>query len=188
MKIIRYLDTNSTVCFARLNPDGSAEKLAGSPFSALSATGQPADLKKLLAPIVPPAILCIGLNYKHHAAESGMKEPEIPILFVKGTNALQNPGDPILLPTHLPSEKVDYECELAVVIGKACKNVKRAEALDYVLGLYLCQRCQRTGLAAGKRRRPMVQGEILRYFAPLGPCIVTSDEITNPIPWESEPS
>ena len=59
------------------------------------------------------------------------------MLFMKGVNAVQNPGDPIVMPRHLPSEEVDYECELAVVIGKTCKNVSRDHALDYVLG-YTC--------------------------------------------------
>lgn len=180
MKIIRYLDASDTGHFARLNPDGSAEKLSGSLFSSLTPTGETADVRKLLAPVAPAAILCIGLNYKHHAAESGMKEPTIPILFVKGANTLQNPGDPILIPTHLPSEKVDYECELAVVIGKACKNVKRAEALDYVLGYTCANDVSARDWQLEKGGGQWCRGKFFDTFAPLGPCLVTSDEITDP--------
>ncbi len=180
MKIIRYLDANDAENFGRLNPDGSAEKLSGSLFSVLSPTGEPAEITKLLAPLVPSAILCIGLNYKHHAAESGMKEPLIPILFVKGTNSLQNPGDPILIPTHLPSEKVDYECELAVVIGKACKNVKRENALDYVLGYTCANDVSARDWQLEKGGGQWCRGKFFDTFAPLGPCLVTAEEIPNP--------
>ncbi len=109
-----------------------------------------------------------------------MKEPTIPILFVKGTNSLQNPGDPILIPTHLPSEKVDYECELAVVIGKACKNVKRENALDYVLGYTCANDVSARDWQLEKGGGQWCRGKFFDTFAPLGPCLVTADEIPNP--------
>ena len=74
--------------------------------------------KKLLAPVEPVAILAIGLNYRQHAVETKAPIPEFPILFLKNIAAVQNPGDPIVLPRHLRSDEVDYECELAVVIGE----------------------------------------------------------------------
>src|SRR5690606_5010045 len=98
---------------------------------------RPARVVKILAPVAPLDILCIGLNYRRHAEESGATAPERPVLFVKGSASVQNPGDPIELPRYLRSDEVDYECELAVVIGKRCKNVKREDALKYVLG-YTC--------------------------------------------------
>jgi 2-keto-4-pentenoate hydratase/2-oxohepta-3-ene-1,7-dioic acid hydratase in catechol pathway len=142
--------------------------------------GAPEQPVRLLAPIEPTQILCIGLNYRRHAAESGMKPPERPVLFVKGINALGHPGDPILIPTHLRSDEVDYECELAVVIGRACKNVPREQALDYVLG-YTCAndvsaRDHQIKLGGGQWCR----GKFFDTFAPLGPCLVTPDEIPNP--------
>lgn len=181
MKIIRYLDSQNKVHFGALNADGSAERLNGNDlYGKLTPSGEKADLRKLLAPVEPTGILCIGLNYKQHAAESGMKEPELPILFVKGVNTLQNPGDPIEIPTHLESKEVDYECELAVVIGKACKNVSKENALDYVLG-YTCAndvsaRDWQIKLGGGQWCR----GKFFDTFAPLGPCITTTDEIPNP--------
>ncbi len=142
--------------------------------------GETADVQKLLAPIVPSAILCIGLNYKHHAAESGMTPPPIPILFVKGNNTLQNPGDPIEIPTHLASTEVDYECELAVVIGTPCKNVSRADALDYVLGYTCANDVSARDWQIKKGGGQWCRGKFFDTFAPLGPCLVTGDEITNP--------
>lgn len=180
MKIIRHLEPDHGPSYARLNPDGSAERLAGNLYAGLHPTGETVAVTRLLAPIEPAAILCIGLNYRHHAAESGMKEPEIPILFVKGVNTLQHPGEPILIPTHLRSDKVDYECELAVVIGRACKNVARENALDYVLG-YTCAndvsaRDWQIEWGGGQWCR----GKFFDTFAPLGPCLVTPDEIPDP--------
>ena len=129
---------------------------------------------------MPTSILCIGLNYKHHAAESGMQAPAQPILFIKGVNALQNPGDPIMIPTFMPSEEVDYECELAVVIGRACKNVKRAQALDYVLGYTCANDVSARDWQLKRGGGQWCRGKFFDTFAPLGPCLVTTDEIRNP--------
>ncbi len=101
-------------------------------------------------------------------------------LFVKGANALQNPGDPIVLPRHARSDEVDYECELGVVIGKACKNVKRENAIDYVLG-YTCvndvsARDWQLKWGGGQ----WCKGKFFDTFAPIGPCLVTPDEIPQP--------
>jgi 2-keto-4-pentenoate hydratase/2-oxohepta-3-ene-1,7-dioic acid hydratase in catechol pathway len=135
MKIIRYQDASGRTSYGSELRDGTILRIEGDIFGAHRVTDENVKVTKLLAPVVPTQILGVGLNYRHHAQESGMKVPEVPVLFVKGLNTVQNPGDPILLPTHLASHEVDYECELAVVIGRACKNVKRAQALDYVLGL-----------------------------------------------------
>ena len=180
MKILRYLDPNGQIHFASQKPDGAAERLSGDLYAGLTPTGEAASVAKVLAPLVPTGILCIGLNYKHHAAESGMKAPEIPILFVKGNNTLQNPGDPIEIPTHLPSDEVDYECELAVVIGKACKNVKREDALKYVLGYTCANDVSARDWQIKKGGGQWCRGKFFDTFAPLGPVLVTTDEITNP--------
>src|ERR1041384_960699 len=137
MKIIRYQDAQGAIGFAAQQSDGSALKLSGDIFNSPKVTGEKAEVAKLLAPIAPPNILCIGLNYRKHAQETGAKIPAFPVLFMKNTAALQHPGDPIQIPTHLKSNEVDYECELAVVIGRTCKNVSRQHALDFVLG-YTC--------------------------------------------------
>jgi 2-keto-4-pentenoate hydratase/2-oxohepta-3-ene-1,7-dioic acid hydratase in catechol pathway len=180
MKIIRYLDSHQQIHLGSLGENGAAERLAGDILGPLRPTGEPADIHKLLAPLVPAAILCIGLNYRQHAAEGGMKIPEVPILFVKGVNALQNPGDPIEIPTHLASSEVDYECELAVVIGRKCKNVRKEEALDYVLGYTCANDVSARDWQLKKGGGQWCRGKFFDTFAPLGPCLVTRDEIPNP--------
>src|SRR5258706_3756182 len=137
MRIIRYENSTGAIEYGALSPDGTAQALRGNIFGRFEPTGQRADLAKLLAPVEPAAIFCIGLNYRQHAIESGVPLPKLPIVFMKSPSALQNPGDPIELPRHLRSEMVDFEGELAVVIGRPCKNVATDRALDYVLG-YTC--------------------------------------------------
>lgn len=137
MKIIRYSDSSGRTGYAAQQSDGSTRVIEGDIFGTYQVTEQTADVAKVLAPVQPTAILCIGLNYKFHAEESGAAIPENPVLFVKSPGAVQNPGDNIELPRALRSDQVDYECELAVIIGKAAKNVSKEKALDYVLG-YTC--------------------------------------------------
>ena len=131
MKIIRYQDPRGEIHFASVQADGSKLRIDGSPLGRWTQTSEPAQVTKLLAPIEPRDILCIGLNYRKHAAEGGQAIPEFPVLFMKNSGALTNPADPIVLPRKLASQSVDYECELAVVIGKPCYNVSKAQALDY---------------------------------------------------------
>lgn len=180
MKIIRYLDPKQKEHFAQILPDGTYERLSGRLPDKVTPTEETAEVTKLLAPLVPSAILCIGLNYRHHAAESGKPAPEIPILFFKGPNTLQNPGDPIYLPTFLKSDEVDYECELAVVIGRTCKNVRRKNALDYVLGYTCGNDVSARDWQIKKGGSQWCRGKTFDTFCPLGPCLVTSDEIPNP--------
>ena len=138
MKIIRYQDPKGKIGYASQQPDGSALKIEGDIFGHPKTTHTKADVKKVLAPVVPVTILGIGLNYRQHAAETGSPIPANPILFLKNVAAVQDPDEPILLPSQLlKSTEVDFEAELAVVIGKRCKNVARGHALEYVLG-YTC--------------------------------------------------
>lgn len=179
MRILRHL-TPSGPAYAAVQSDGSAREISGDIYGDFRVTGRVVPPGKTLAPVAPTNILCIGLNYKKHAAESNSPTPPYPVLFVKNTATLQNPGDPIELPVKLASTSVDYECELAVVIGKPCKNVSRAQALDYVLG-YTCANdvsardWQRNG-GGGQ----WCQGKSFDTFCPLGPVLVTRDEIPNP--------
>jgi 2-keto-4-pentenoate hydratase/2-oxohepta-3-ene-1,7-dioic acid hydratase in catechol pathway len=87
-----------------------------------------------LAPSKIPIIRCIGLNYKEHAKETSKPIPKFPILFIKPSTSLQNPFDKIRVPTIATNNQVDYEAELAVLIGKDCKDVNKDNALQYVLG------------------------------------------------------
>src|SRR5262245_30448936 len=117
MRIVRFLDSANQVHQGVDQGDGTALRIEGDIFANHTVTHQKVAIKKLLAPLVPSAFLCIGLNYLAHAKETGTNKPEFPVLFMKNPSALQNPGDPIQLPTHLKSEQVDWECELAVIIG-----------------------------------------------------------------------
>lgn len=179
MKIIRYLDRSGQPCYGTEQADGTYS-IDGDIFGSFAVSRRRAEVVKLLAPVVPSQILCIGLNYRRHAEETKAAIPPRPILFVKGINTLQHPGDPILIPTHMASSEVDYECELAVVIGRACRNVRKEDALRYVLG-YTCAndvsaRDWQIRLGGGQWCR----GKFFDTFAPLGPRLVTADEIPDP--------
>src|SRR5260221_9612573 len=115
MNLLRYQDSQSHIKFAAKQPDGTAREVTGDVFTEFQVTSKPADVRKILAPVAPTGILCIGLNYRRHAAEGNAPIPKWPVLFMKAVSAVQNPDDPILLPRHLASSQVDYECELAVV-------------------------------------------------------------------------
>lgn len=124
----------------------------------------------------PEKIVCVGLNYRKHAEETKAKIPEYPILFNKFNNALTGHGHDVELPA--ASKQVDYEAELAIVIGKRAKHVSEEEALDYVFG-YCCA----NDLSARDlqlRTNQWMLGKICDGFAPLGPELVTSDEIPDP--------
>ncbi len=180
MNIIRYQDAQGAVHYAAQQPDGSALRIAGDIFGAYEVTKEPAQITKLLAPVAPAAFFCIGLNYRRHAEEGKAPIPAHPVLFMKSPAAVQNPGDPILLPRHLRSDMVDYECELAVVIGRRCKNVAKEAALDHVLG-YTCANDVSARDWQGKwGGGQWCRGKTFDTFAPLGPCLALKDEIPDP--------
>jgi 2-keto-4-pentenoate hydratase/2-oxohepta-3-ene-1,7-dioic acid hydratase in catechol pathway len=179
MKIIRCIDESGRTVLAAQSAAGAFE-IEGSLFDTYRATDRPVAVQKLLAPLVPTAILCIGLNYRKHAEETKAKIPQFPVLFMKSPGAVQHPGEPIELPVKLKSTQVDFECELAVVIGKKCKNVKRENALDYVLG-YTCG----NDVSARDWQKDFggsqwCRGKTFDTFCPLGPCLVTREEIPHP--------
>ena len=180
MKIIRYQDSNGNIGHAAMQTDGTALKLTGNIFPSAKISGEQADLARLLAPIEPAMIICIGLNYRRHAQETNAKIPQFPVVFFKGLNTVQHPGEPILLPTHLKSDEVDYECELAVVIGRRCKNVSRARALENVLGYTCANDVSARDWQKERGGGQWCRGKTFDTFCPLGPCLVTADEIPNP--------
>jgi 2-keto-4-pentenoate hydratase/2-oxohepta-3-ene-1,7-dioic acid hydratase in catechol pathway len=180
MKIIRFADSQGQVGFGRLQDGGRTTRLEGDLFGAFRDTGQEVAVHKLLAPLVPSVIYCIGLNYVRHAEEGGLPKPEFPVVFMKSPATVQHPGEPIQLPRRLRSDEVDFECELAVVIGKTCKNASAKSALDYVLG-YTCANDVSARDWQGKwGGSQWCRGKTFDTFAPLGPCLVTTDEIRNP--------
>ncbi len=183
MKIFRFESTSGDVLFGtgeKAAPGDVLEVLDGELFGGFVGTGEKASVARLLAPLEPRMIMCIGLNYRQHAAETGAALPDFPVLFVKNPASVQHPGEPIVLPRWLRSAKVDYECELAIIIGKAARNVPRARALQYVLG-YTCANdvsardWQKEG-GGGQWCR----GKSFDTFCPLGPCIATPESAPNP--------
>ena len=180
MILLRYSDKAGAVHYGQQLANGDIVRIEGDIFGAHKATQEKAQVAKLLAPVKPTQILAVGLNYKQHAHESGAKVPERPVLFVKGINTLQNPEDPILLPTKLRSDEVDYECELAIVIGKDCKNVSREDALKYVLGYTCANDVSARDWQIAKGGGQWCRGKFFDTFCPLGPKLVTPETIPNP--------
>lgn len=180
MRIVRYRNSAGAIEYGAPSVDGTVRELRGSIFGAFEPTGSNADVAKVLAPIEPAAIFCIGLNYRHHASESGAPLPELPVVFMKASSALQNPGDPIELPRHLRSDMVDFEGELAVVIGRPCKNVPKDRALDFVLGYTCANDVSARDWQLSRGGGQWCRGKTFDTFAPLGPHLVLKDEIQDP--------
>jgi 2,4-diketo-3-deoxy-L-fuconate hydrolase len=132
---------------------------------------------KLCAPIPRPGkLVCIGLNYRDHAAESNMPIPETPITFSKFSTAIVGPDDPVVIPRG--SEKTDYEAELAFVIGRLAKNVTRDKAMSHVFGYCCFNDVSERGFQFADQQ--WQRGKSCDSFAPMGPFVATSDEIPNP--------
>lgn len=133
---------------------------------------------RLGAPLVRPSkIVCVGLNYAKHAAESGMAVPKEPVLFFKATSAIVGPNDDVIIPKG--SEKTDWEVELAVVIGKKASYVSEENALDHVAGYVLHNDYSERAFQI-EREGQWVKGKSCDTFAPVGPFIATKDEIKDP--------
>jgi len=159
---------------------GLLQRIEGDIFGDFRVTDDVLTPVKRLAPLLPTQIYGIGLNYRAHAAEMGSPIPEFPVVFTKSITSVADPDSAIRLPRHLHSDQVDYECELAVVIGKRCKNVSAKEALDYVLG-YTCAndvsaRDWQKQYGGGQ----WCKGKSFDTFCPLGPMLVTADEVPDP--------
>ncbi len=147
-------------------------------INAMDAPETVAEESLTIAPAVPNPgkIICIGLNYQRHAEESGMAAPTTPVLFNKFNNTINAPGADVPMSTDW--KKVDYESELGVVIGKRTKNVSVDEALDYVLGYCNCDDLSERELQFLTGQ--WLLGKSLDGFMPVGPYLVTTDDIPDP--------
>lgn len=122
-------------------------------------------------------LVCIGLNYRDHAEEAGQPVPEEPVIFMKATSALSGPDDPVILPRG--AEKTDWEVELAFVIGKEARYVEQADWADHVAGYCICNDVSERAFQLESTGQ-WVKGKSADSFAPLGPWMVTRDEIPDP--------
>ena len=136
-----------------------------------------AGTARLGAPLCRPSkIVCVGLNYRKHAAESGMAVPSEPVLFFKATSAIVGPNDDVVIPRG--SEKTDWEVELAIVVGKRASYVSEADALGHVAGYVLHNDYSERAFQL-ERGGQWVKGKSCDTFAPLGPFIATAEEFTD---------
>jgi 2-keto-4-pentenoate hydratase/2-oxohepta-3-ene-1,7-dioic acid hydratase in catechol pathway len=170
MRIIRYLHEGK-VCYGIVEKK-SVHPCDGDPFTGLTRHSAALDLAevKLLPPVDPPNIICLGLNYRAHATETGHHLPPEPLVFIKATTSLCGPGDPIVLPEQYP-DQIDYEAELAIVIGKRARNIAEDKADEVILGYTAAN-------DVSNRAVQFSDGQWARAkshdtFCPVGPAIVT---------------
>lgn len=181
MKIVRFMDESGQIRLGQNYRENAADLLEGPLTGNLLQTGERVRVKKLLAPLDPAAILCIGLNYRRHAEETGFKIPQYPALFMKNPATLAHPDDPVLIPDScLDPPQVDFEVELAVVIGRAARNVPKETALQYVLGYTVANDISARRWQAHAGSGQWVRGKSFDTFCPLGPQLVTPEEIRDP--------
>ena len=194
MKLVRYGNAGSEKPGV-IDAQGKIRDLSGHVADIGGATLDPSELAKLakvdpetlpevsgdprLGPCVAGVgkLICIGLNYSDHAAETGMAVPSEPIIFMKATSAIVGPNDDVLIPRK--SKKTDWEVELCVVIGKKAKYVSEDEALDYVAGYCVSNDVSEREFQA-ERQGQWTKGKSCDTFGPIGPWMVTKDEIEDP--------
>jgi 2-keto-4-pentenoate hydratase/2-oxohepta-3-ene-1,7-dioic acid hydratase in catechol pathway len=137
------------------------------------------DKVRLHAPLLYPAkIICMGANYKEHVKEANLQSPTEPVFFSKYRNAIAGPTDPVLLPSI--SEQVDWEAELVVVFGRRGHHISEADAMNYVAGYTVGNDISARDWQMRKPFRQWMMGKTFDTFLPLGPALVTSDEVADP--------
>ena len=180
MKIIRYKNSakENNIKYGILE-DEKIFELEGDVFGDFSIGTEVGNLEniELKAPVDPPNIIAIGLNYKKHAEESGIRLPDKPIIFIKANTSVADPDKEIVLP-RLASEEVDYEAELAVVIAKECKNIEEEEVSDYILG-YTASNDVSARDCQIRKDKQWARAKSFDTFCPLGPFIETDLDANN---------
>jgi 2-keto-4-pentenoate hydratase/2-oxohepta-3-ene-1,7-dioic acid hydratase in catechol pathway len=161
--------------FFAIDRDGELRRAGGDPFAAGPSLASGAAVRgglggvRILAPVQPSKIVCVGLNYTDHAAEMGKPLPAEPLLFIKPSTAVIGPGDPIRLPPGVG--RVDHEGELGLVIGRRAHRVPAARAWEYILGLTCVNDVTARDLQKKDSQYTRCKG--FDTFAPIGPCIAT---------------
>jgi len=181
MKIYRLRDQSHNIRMATSDDGKNFFGLNGDiSCGEVKITNERIEVLNLLAPIEPKTIYGIGLNYRKHAEETGAKIPSHPVVFFKSPASLQDPEGPIVLPRKLRSDEVDYEAELGVIIGYECKNISRANALDYVLGYTIGNDVSARDWQKTWGGSQWCRGKSFDTFCPVGPAFLTPDSIKNP--------
>ena len=172
-KIARFRNQDGACLHGLVLENDTLQIIKGDIFGEWQPTDETIPLAsvRLLAPVEPPNIIAIGLNYRGHAKETGTPLPERPLIFLKATSALCGPEDQIVLPKVAPDE-VDCECELAIIIGRKARNVSTDDALDYVLG-YTCANDVSARDCQKRLDLQWARAKSFDTFAPLGPWIET---------------
>ncbi|MCH7813915.1 MAG: fumarylacetoacetate hydrolase family protein [Planctomycetes bacterium] len=173
MVIARFLDADGHERYGEPVSDDEARLIEGSIFGPHRLGDATATIARLLPPVSPPNVFGIGLNYRAHAAEGGRDLPEHPLVFLKATSSVIASGEPILLPPSAPNE-VDFEAELAIVIGRRASRVTVEQAPDYVLG-YTCANDVTARDCQKRIDRQWTRAKGFDTFCPLGPWLVTAD-------------
>ncbi|KUO68691.1 MAG: hypothetical protein APF77_14880 [Clostridia bacterium BRH_c25] len=175
MKLVRF-ESHGAVSYG-LVEENMVYRIEGDIFSEYKVTEEKFELPevKLLAPCKPSKIVAVGINYRDHATEMEHDLPEDPVLFIKPPTTVIGPEDKIIIPQM--SQRVDYEAELALVIGKQVKNVEPAEALQYVLGATCFNDVTARDLQ--KKDIQWTRAKSFDTFAPMGPFIVTDADYNN---------
>ncbi len=182
MRIARIADDEGGIHYAAPTGDPDIfEMLEGSWGAGFRTTGRKIHAARLLAPVAPPAIYAIGLNYHDHAVETGAPVPEYPVLFMKNIRAVIGPGDAIRVPRRLRSDEVDIEAELAIVLSRDCLNATRGEAMDYVAGFTCANDVSARDWQLRRSGRQWCRAKSFNTFCPLGPWVVTPDELPQPL-------
>lgn len=180
MQLIRYADGEGMPVYGMRGDDGEFYRTEVSASGERVKTEEKADLSRLLAPVVPPAIYCVAVNYADHGKELDMqKSDEFPTIFMKAPTTVIGPGQAIEIPRGLRSDKADYEGELVIVIGKPCKNVSKEDAMDYVLGFTIANDVTAREWQKEHGGGQFCRGKTFDTFCPLGPVIVSADEIAD---------
>lgn len=181
MKIIRARTSKDSVAYCAFTGDREiVVEVEGGPFGPWHTTGREVIVTEWLPPVEPTQVIGIGLNYAEHAAEAGLPAPDYPVMFFKGLGSVVGPGASIVLPTTAGSDRVDYEAELAVIIGRHCRNVRAEDAQNYIAGYTCANDVSERSWQLEKGGSQWSKGKSFDTFCPLGPVLATPDEITNP--------
>ena len=175
MRLIRFLDCDGKVRYGRPADPERAFPVVGDIYTEYEVADRPIPILARLAPVDPPNIFAIGRNYVEHAKEMSAEVEKEPLIFLKATTSVIGPDEPIILPASAPDE-VDFEAELAVVIGRPARNVPESRAMEHVLGFtaandVTARDCQK------RRDKQWARGKSFDTFCPLGPDLVPAGSL-----------